>query len=375
VVRDALAKGAHLAFAIPNHPWVDSTDGAAVRIAMSVVSSGEGPGDLQTVIDEQPIDADEVRVVVSNGSGFIHEDFRVGADVTSAETLLANDGLSFMGVTLSGQGFVVEPFDALLKDEPRALKRYVVGNELNQHPRGRFVIDFFGLDEDKASRQFPKSFQRVVDRVKPERAQQKRDTYRKNWWLFAEQRQGMRKALAGLERFIAICRTAKHFVFQFLSEGALLESKGVAIALEDSWFLGCLSSRAHILWAIAKGSHHGVGNDLTYNNSACFNPFPFPAWDNLQSPISNLQSPISNLQSPISHSRSRRIPRRASQGAAGRASGAHDHRDVQRPRKAPRGRGAHREREDHPRARARVGAQKNPRRLGRRRLRCVRLAA
>ena len=34
----------HLAFAIPDHPWVDSAEGAAVRIAMTVGAAGEGPG-------------------------------------------------------------------------------------------------------------------------------------------------------------------------------------------------------------------------------------------------------------------------------------------------------------------------------------------
>jgi hypothetical protein len=43
VVQAALDRGpASLAFAIPDHPWVDSADGAAVRIAMTVGSAGHG---------------------------------------------------------------------------------------------------------------------------------------------------------------------------------------------------------------------------------------------------------------------------------------------------------------------------------------------
>ena len=61
-----------------------------------------------------------------------------------AEALRANGRLSYMGVILVGQGFVVEPDDPLIGTEPGALKPYVVGNELNQHPKLRYVIDFFG---------------------------------------------------------------------------------------------------------------------------------------------------------------------------------------------------------------------------------------
>jgi hypothetical protein len=42
-----------LVFAIPDHPWVDSADGAAVRIAMTVGQAGALGGDLKEVIAER----------------------------------------------------------------------------------------------------------------------------------------------------------------------------------------------------------------------------------------------------------------------------------------------------------------------------------
>ena len=53
VVQSALDKGVTLAFAVPDHPWVDSADGAAVRIAMTVGTSGNAEGRLLTVTDER----------------------------------------------------------------------------------------------------------------------------------------------------------------------------------------------------------------------------------------------------------------------------------------------------------------------------------
>jgi hypothetical protein len=37
-------KPLHLAYAIADHPWVDSADGAAVRIAMTVAAPGKAEG-------------------------------------------------------------------------------------------------------------------------------------------------------------------------------------------------------------------------------------------------------------------------------------------------------------------------------------------
>lgn len=276
VVAAALEKGVSLGFAIPDHPWVDGEDGAAVRVAMTVGTSQESDGILLRLTNEVGSDGEAAQVEFASFAGLIHPDLKVGPNVVAAPPLLANDKLSFMGVTLVGQGFVVEPGDGLIALESAALKRYLVGNELNRKPKNRFVIDFFGMSALEAQSTFPASYQRLLDRVKPERDTSPRPTYRVHWWLFGEKRPKMREAVQGLSRYIAICRTAKHFVFQFVDGDVLVESKVVAIALDDAYSLGILSSRAHILWAIATGSRHGVGNDLTYNNSLCFETFPFP---------------------------------------------------------------------------------------------------
>ena len=42
----------------------------------------------------------------------------------------------------------------------------------------------------------------VRDLVKPDRAKNHRKLYRERWWLFGEQRPGMRKAVSGLDRYV-----------------------------------------------------------------------------------------------------------------------------------------------------------------------------
>ena len=47
------------------------------------------------------------------------------------------------------------------------------------------------------------------------------------------------------------------------------------IALDDAYSLGILSCHIHVVWALATGGDLG-GNTPRYNNSVCFDPFPFP---------------------------------------------------------------------------------------------------
>jgi hypothetical protein len=83
--------------------------------------------------------------------------------------------------------------------------------------------------------------------------------------------------IKGLPRFISTPETARHRIFQFLDGGVLPDNKIVSVATDDAFFLGVLSSRLHVTWAMAAGGKLGVGNDSVYNKTRCFEPFPFPA--------------------------------------------------------------------------------------------------
>jgi hypothetical protein len=272
-----------LAFAIADHPWVDSADGAAVRIAMSVGVAGEAPGRLLKVVDEQPGEEDAVAVRLAERSGHINADLTIGANVAGALPLRANADLSSPGVKLHGSGFIVTPEEAAnlgLGTVPgldRYIRPYRNGRDLTDRPRGVLVIDLFGLTAEEVRTQFPAVYQWLVYRVKPERDHNNRASYRDIWWVFGEPRKDLRSALVGLPRYIATVETAKHRTFQFLDCSITPDNKLVAIAVEDGYWLGVLSSSSHVTWALAAGSRLGVGNDPVYVKSRCLEAFPFPA--------------------------------------------------------------------------------------------------
>lgn len=278
---------AHLAFAIADHPWVDSAQGAAVRIAMSALERGRTTGRLLTVESETESSDGEITVKLADRIGAIHSDLSLGANTAASLTLAANKGLACPGVQLSGQGFVLTPDEAQRLQQTTSaplIRPYMTGRDLAQRARPQFVIDTFALDEQQLRLQFPDAYQWLKDHVKPERDLNPRGTYRINWWRHAETRSKFRSALHGLNRFIATSRTARHRTFQFVGAQALPETKVLVIADQDPFALGILSSTPHVAFAERVGGWLGVGNDSTYNHSDCFEKFPFPADDTGLSP-------------------------------------------------------------------------------------------
>lgn len=274
-----------LAFAVPDHPWVDGAQGAAVRIAMTVASRRAEAGRLALVVREHPGPAEEVAVVLSETRGQLHADLRVGANVASAGQLRANLAISSPGVKLHGSGFIVTPDEArglgLESDHVpgQFIREYRNGRDLTSRPRGVMVIDLFGLGVDAVRQRVPTIYQWLLDRVKPERDQNNRASYRENWWLFGEPRKDLRPMLQCLSRYVATVETSKHRVFQFLGVEVLPDNMLIAIATADALLLGVLSSQIHVDWALAAGGRLGVGNDPRYNKTRCFETFPFPSDD------------------------------------------------------------------------------------------------
>lgn len=279
---DAEADPLRLAFAIPDHPWVDSADGAAVRIALTVGAPGAGDGTLATVTDEKALDEDDAHVVqLDERIGRIHADLTIGADLTQAEALRANSGISNRGFELGGAGFIVTPDEAAalglgtVPGVEAVVKPYRNGKDLTARPRGVYVIDLFGTTADEALERFPAVYQHVLTTVKPERDVNRDPRLREKWWLHRRLREDLRKMLDGLPRYIATVETAKHRTFQFLDASILPDNMLVVIASDDAFHLGVLSSRVHVAWALAQG---GTLEDRPrYNKTRCFETFPFPA--------------------------------------------------------------------------------------------------
>ncbi|MFM7034029.1 MAG: DNA methyltransferase, partial [Planctomycetia bacterium] len=272
----------NLAFAIPDHPWVDCTDGAAVRIAMTVARPDAKQGLLVNVESEaSTAEGVEVAIHTSERSGVVNASLQVGADTCAVQELKSNANLCCVGIKTIGSAFVVTPSEAEALGRSAVhglatyIRHYVNGRELSQVPGDRMVIDLFGLSEAEIATRFPAVYQHLLHGAKPERDLNRNKIFRETWWVIGHPRPLFRQFTEGLSRYIATIETSKHRFLQFLPVEVLPDSTIVTFGLDDACHLGVMSSRIHVVWALAAG---GTLEDRPrYNKTTCFDPFPFPA--------------------------------------------------------------------------------------------------
>ena len=250
------------------------------RIAMTVTRNGSHIGILGTVTEEKEIDDGEHDIVLTVKTGKLHGNIKIGPNLSSAKPLPQMDNLSNPGVKLHGAGFIVTHQYAkqLLKPSkpgcPSIIHDYRNGRDLAAKPREVQVIDAFGLTVEELADRHPAIYQHLLNTVKPERDNNKRESRKEFWWLFGEPNKKLRKQLYGLDRYIATVETSKHRFFTFLDQSILPDNMLVNIAVRDADLLGVLSSGVHVCWALACG---GTLEDRPhYNKTRCFETYPFP---------------------------------------------------------------------------------------------------
>ncbi len=273
-----------ITYAVPDHPWVDSANGAAVRVALTVARAGNQTGRLQQVISEKSLEDGEVGIEVNETHGMITPGLTIGIDVAASPILHANQGMSCVGYQLTGKGFRVDAdqaqkLDPTFGQSGALIRPLLTGTDITKKKSSSFAIDLFGLSEVQTRETYPAIYQWLLNTVKPERDQNADKSSRDFWWLFARPRPDFRPALSNCNRCIATSLTAKHRTFVFVKADDICDSTTVMFALPDGLHMGGLSSSPHVLWSMAAGGRLGVGNDSRYNKSKCFEAFPFPAED------------------------------------------------------------------------------------------------
>jgi hypothetical protein len=273
VVAAALEAGARVVWAIPDHPWTNEVDGAAVRVALTTLARKSDALARWIRVD------DDAEIVEQRLVASLNEDLSAHADVAGAAgvPLQANRGLSVRGFTPVGSGFLLSAAEAagLLSDHmnARVVRPFMNGGDLAGRPRNVWSIDFGTMPEVEA-RLYARPFDIVRTRVKPERDANRRESRRRNWWLYGEPQKSLRAAIASLRLFIATPYVSKFRFFVRLESNVAPDDKIVVIASDDSFVLGVLSAAPHVEWALVAGTK--LEDRPTYNNPRCFDAFPFP---------------------------------------------------------------------------------------------------
>ncbi|BAU66857.1 DNA modification methyltransferase related protein [Stanieria sp. NIES-3757] len=204
--------------------------------------------------------------------------------VHSAKQLKANKNFSFESCALAGKGFIISEAEAkewINKDSKNqdVLKPMLDGKSLiDLHLKKDWVIDFNDMSLEEAC-DYKLPFQRVQEKVKPERDLNRRKARKMNWWKYGEKRPAMRKALTGLSCYFAIPKVAKYIIFSPVDVSILPCEANMVIASDDYYILGILNSNVHQLWVKAQSST--LKGDTRYTNTTCFETFPFPQYSYL----------------------------------------------------------------------------------------------
>lgn len=196
--------------------------------------------------------------------------------------LPANANRCFEGPSPKAKGLIISLEEAIgLRSDPTVdyepvVRPYLTASDLTDDPGqapSRWVIDF-GLRPLEQAMAFPRALQIVRERVRPERERNRRRSYREKWWLFAEPRTAMRRALDGLDRFAALPGHAKRISLGWVSAEVLASNATDVVAIDDDYSMGTLLSRTHGAWAWAQSST--LKGDLRYTPSSVFMTFAWP---------------------------------------------------------------------------------------------------
>jgi type II restriction/modification system DNA methylase subunit YeeA len=258
-----------------DEPWIN--DGAAVRVSLVCFDAGRDSGTIVR-LDGQPV-AEIYADLKCRQQG------NAGVDVTTARPLSENAGRSFFGLCLAGafavSGDLARQWLQLScnpngRPNSDVLRPLYNGADVLQGSKDRWVIDFGPTMTEQEAALYEAPFQYVSEKVKPNRLGNREAVRAEKWWRHGRPRPELRKALAGLERYIATVETAKHRIFVWFPVAVAPEHKLVVIPKDNDTTFGILSSHIHVTWAFATGGRLGVGNDPVYTSTRCFEPFPFP---------------------------------------------------------------------------------------------------
>ena len=238
------------------------------KLVVSTVTLHKGPWNGPRVLDGQS---------VSTINAFLED----SADVGEPQDLQANAARVFQGSIFLGDGFLLEHAEAerLRRSDPKnadVLFPLINGQELNSDPEqkpGRTIINFFDWTIERA-RTYSETFAIVETLVKPFRAAQNRERNRDVWWIYAEHRPGLTRALRPIDRCFIAARTTKHLNFSSSPTNRVF-SDALYVFATDRWdHYAVVQSVLHEVWA--RKYSGALKQDLRYSPSNCFDTFPLP---------------------------------------------------------------------------------------------------
>ena len=228
-----------------------------------------------------------------------------GEDITKARPLRVNSESQacYQGQTHGHEGFLLHPNEAVEFYQSVPITRevvfpYLTAEELfaSKPPcPQRYVIDFHPHDIVEASR-YELLFQRIKDRVLPDREEAAKKEQRRNeealldapktrvnthhqnflkrWWLLSYPRPELISKITQMPRFIVCGRVTKRPIFEFVHSSIRPNDAVQVFPLPDDYSFGILQSGMHWEWFTKRCST--LKGDFRYTSNTVFDSFPWP---------------------------------------------------------------------------------------------------
>ena len=244
-------------------------DGATVHI--SVVCFDDG--------------SENVKMLDGKVVSQINIDLTAGTDLTLAKRLQENRDIAFRGIDKIGEFDIDEATALSMIGQPNpdgrsnedVIKRWINGKDITEGSRNVWAIDFGVNLPETDSALYEAPFEYVKRVVRPTRIRNRMRWRADNWWLHGSPASTMRQKLSSLARYIATPKVSKHRFFVWLTAGMLPSNLVIAVARDDDYMFGVLSSSIHELWARSVGSQlRESESGGTYTPTTCFQTFAFP---------------------------------------------------------------------------------------------------
>lgn len=264
-ILERIKQAGDIFMAWSDRPWI--LDGANVRVSLIGFDAGD----------------ETTRTLDGKSVTSINADLTAGEDVSTARALRENSNLCFLGMMKGGpfdidaktaKAMLAMPINPNGRPNSDVVKPRLGGMDIMRTHRDTWIIDFGTNQSQEEAALYERPFEYVRTHVKPIRDKNRRKRTRERWWIHAEARPGLRRAIANLNRCIVTPEVAKHRVFRWMSTEVVPDHKLHVIARADDYFLGVLQSRLHTAWARRLGST--LEDRPSYNSETVFSSFPFP---------------------------------------------------------------------------------------------------
>jgi len=268
-VLDRLVKDSSIFEAWSDEPWI--VEGAAVRVSLICFAPRKEP--VSATLDGEPVPAIRADLTAT------------GADLTQVAGLRSNKGVAFQGDIKRGRFdipgetarlWLQQPANPNGKSNADVLMPWINGSDLTRRPRDKWIVHFGASMTEGEAALYELPFSHIQRVVKPKRLKNREPLSRQFWFRHWNPRPKMWKALAGLSRYIATPRNAKHRLFVWCDVRICPDCQVVVVARDDDTTFGILHSRFHEAWSLGRCSWLGQGNDPRYTPTTTFSTFPFP---------------------------------------------------------------------------------------------------